>query len=274
MADAMISLRSEILEAEKARYDLLKWKLVLVAGLGAAGFGIGGGKSDVIAQLDLDYLICLIPLVCIYVDVLCLHMNLRIMVIARFIRCTDSGGSGLKDYENFARDAHRMTPQSHYANDSSNNTVSAYALENWALQWSTVVVSSLVILYAGIVLLNPRGWALFIVTLISVSLAAFMHFVACYLWGRRFAGSDKLRFLLISLLLAIPYLVTFAAFRQCWVGSDDVVKWTVFLSSGLLGLILTGVMQGVYTQRCAAIDSITLTGRENDAIDPQITSNS
>lgn len=34
-------LRDEIIESQKARTDLMKWKLILVAAIGAAGFGIG-----------------------------------------------------------------------------------------------------------------------------------------------------------------------------------------------------------------------------------------
>jgi len=33
----METLRSEIIESQKARNDLMKWKLLLVSGLGAAG---------------------------------------------------------------------------------------------------------------------------------------------------------------------------------------------------------------------------------------------
>jgi hypothetical protein len=40
-------LRAEILEVERARSDLLKWKLVLVAGLGAFGLGLNPDTEPV-----------------------------------------------------------------------------------------------------------------------------------------------------------------------------------------------------------------------------------
>jgi hypothetical protein len=76
----MEKLRDEILEAEKARSDLLKWKLVLVAAIGTVGLGFG--------QSEVGHPIVLIgiPLVCAYVDLLCSHLTLRIHVIGNFMR--------------------------------------------------------------------------------------------------------------------------------------------------------------------------------------------
>ena len=75
----MDKLREEIIEAEKIRADLIKWKLILVAGLGAAGLGLNGNSCD-----DMTLLLCLIPFVCVYVDLVARHFNLRIHVIAEF----------------------------------------------------------------------------------------------------------------------------------------------------------------------------------------------
>ena len=38
----MDSLRSELLEARKARTDFIRWKLILVATIGAVGLGLTG----------------------------------------------------------------------------------------------------------------------------------------------------------------------------------------------------------------------------------------
>jgi len=82
------SLRNEIVESQKARTDLLKWKLILVAVIGAAAFGIG---SNVPSQTGSSpsppvVLLALVPFVCFYVDAVCLHNDIRILLIARFIR--------------------------------------------------------------------------------------------------------------------------------------------------------------------------------------------
>jgi hypothetical protein len=72
-------LYQEVIENEKGRLDLFKWKVVLVAGLGAAASGLVGTKP-VLPVLPL----ALIPLVCVYVDLLSLDLTLRICVISRY----------------------------------------------------------------------------------------------------------------------------------------------------------------------------------------------
>ncbi len=49
-------LRAEIIEAERARADFQKWKLVVVAALGAAALGLQGDKQTHLL------LLCGIPL--------------------------------------------------------------------------------------------------------------------------------------------------------------------------------------------------------------------
>jgi len=112
------SLRSEIMEAQKARIDLLKWKIILIAALSAVGFGISRDT-----QGPVPVLLGFIPLVCAYVDVLCVHNDLRILVIARFLRTSAEA----KDYEDLCQAQRR-----------------AFVLESLALVWTTVVFSLLV----------------------------------------------------------------------------------------------------------------------------------
>ena len=78
----MLALRQEIIEAQKVRSDLMKWKLVLVASIGAAAFGFSTSASGVFDPLAL----CAIPFVCVYVDTLCRHLSLRNQSIGTFIR--------------------------------------------------------------------------------------------------------------------------------------------------------------------------------------------
>jgi hypothetical protein len=92
-------------ESQKTRTDLLKWKIILVAAIGGAGLGLGSTAGTNY------YLFCLIPLVCVYVDILCSHMNLRIMVIGRFLWMTAL--AGIKNptelqYESFVEKARAM----------------------------------------------------------------------------------------------------------------------------------------------------------------------
>lgn len=116
------SLRTQIIETQKIRSDLMKWKLVLVSGLGAAGIGLE--KFNITQQI---ILLALIPLVCVYVDAMCAHLSLRILLIGEFIATYDPLNDDEKcaqSYECFIR----QKPQS-------------YGLEEFALRWSTIFLS-------------------------------------------------------------------------------------------------------------------------------------
>lgn len=100
----MGQIESEPVESQKVRSDLLKWKIILVASLGAIGFGF---SSKVPAIRYTDLVLCCIPLLCAYVDVLCRHLSLRIKVIGRFrnVRGAETGEGQdpryYRDYESF-----------------------------------------------------------------------------------------------------------------------------------------------------------------------------
>jgi len=115
-------LADEILQAQKQRGEFLKWKLVLVAALGSAGFGLGD-KSDKSHLI----LLGLVPFVCLYVDLLCYSINLRILVIGSYFKSTGC------NYEKHAAD-HRT----------------AYGMEDWALYGSTYAVSIIVTALGGV----------------------------------------------------------------------------------------------------------------------------
>ena len=76
----MLQPWNEVIEAQKARSDLLKWKIIVVAALGATGLGLTEKESRPYADLVLG---C-IPFVCAYIDALCRHLSLRIRVICQF----------------------------------------------------------------------------------------------------------------------------------------------------------------------------------------------
>ena len=109
-------LPDEIIEAQKVRSDLLKWKLALIAALGAAGFGLMEKVSPA------PLLLALIPLVSLYVDLLCSNLNLRQVVIGTYFRSARQDA-----YETFVHDHRRV-----------------FDLEDSALYWSTMTVCLLV----------------------------------------------------------------------------------------------------------------------------------
>lgn len=112
-------LRSEILQAQEARTDLLKYKLLVCAAVGAVAVGTGpsagGGK--------VPYVVGIIPPVCLYIDVICKHNDIRILVIGRFLGLRRD--SLAASYERFA-----------------SNVRHVFGLEAFALSFSTWLLSA------------------------------------------------------------------------------------------------------------------------------------
>jgi hypothetical protein len=124
----MEKLRDEILLAESTRSDLLKWKLGLVGAIGAAGLGFAGA-----AELGhADLVLCALPPVTTYVDLLARHLTLRILVIGAFLRGA-AEGAPYQEYEEFAERARHLERRR-----------SAFDLEDWALQYSSYGLSAAV----------------------------------------------------------------------------------------------------------------------------------
>jgi hypothetical protein len=134
----METLREEILQAQRVRSELLKWKLGLVGALGGAGLGFAGTTQ----LRHADLVLAAIPPVCVYVDLLCRHLSLRILVIGRFAAgSADDEGSGaaFAAYERFVERA-RALP-------STRGTRSVFALEDWALSGSSYALSAAIAAY-------------------------------------------------------------------------------------------------------------------------------
>ncbi len=76
------SLRTEIIETQKATADFVKWKLIACAGVASLALGVGQQKDAPHLQL----LICLIPLICAYCDLVSADLAVRILSVAAFLR--------------------------------------------------------------------------------------------------------------------------------------------------------------------------------------------
>jgi hypothetical protein len=134
-------LRDEILEAQKIRADLVKWKLISVAGIGAAALGL---KNLSIEEPLL--LFSLIPFACLYVDAETRHLNLRMLVIAAFIRQQDKeNNTWCKLYEEYVHSQVRDKEIVVF-----HQKFKIFSLEDLILQNSTIFLSCL-ILIAGFV---------------------------------------------------------------------------------------------------------------------------
>lgn len=136
-AALLTALRQEIIESQKSQAELLKWKLIATAAVAGAGLGIQvpALKSD--ARL----LVCLIPLICAYVDLLSLHIVVRIIVIARFLRLQgDPYETFLHEYRN-----RREKPFSfelmalHGSSRAISGIVFAFGVWGYLAQWQPLV---------------------------------------------------------------------------------------------------------------------------------------
>jgi hypothetical protein len=72
------SLRAEIVESQKSQADYLKWKLIAVGAIGAIVLAGGRGTKTLLA--------CLVPMLCAYVDLISIHLMIRILTIGIYLR--------------------------------------------------------------------------------------------------------------------------------------------------------------------------------------------
>lgn len=163
-------LRREIVESEKARMDFLKYKLLAVAALGSIGLGLGSKTGG--STFEHIYILGIIPLVCLYVDLLCHHNTLRILVIGQYF-----ANKGCP-YEKFISQASE-TKTLRKINRCGKNASYFFELEDWALELSTLLLSCFILIF-GIVMFFFRlanGYDYLMLTLIipgllGMSLAA------------------------------------------------------------------------------------------------------
>uniref|UniRef100_UPI004056DBDE hypothetical protein n=1 Tax=Candidatus Electronema sp. TaxID=2698783 RepID=UPI004056DBDE len=136
--DQLGDLRNEIVESEKSRMDFLKYKLIVIASLGAIGLGFSEQHTN--AKIEPDYILCIIPFICAYVDLLCYHNTIRILVIACFL-----------DYNN--------DPYEGYIGQLDHNNPYGGArylfnMEDFVLHWSSIAISFFLFSYSLIPFLN------------------------------------------------------------------------------------------------------------------------
>jgi len=101
----MNSLLTELHDAQRARNDLLKWKLIVVAALGGAGLGLSQASISPRAPLAL----ALIPLTCVYVDLLCRNLSIRTKTISAFM-AREGVGADASVEARYARFYQSQTP--------------------------------------------------------------------------------------------------------------------------------------------------------------------
>jgi hypothetical protein len=81
MASPSDSLKKELLQAQNERGKLMKWKILLISGIGSAALGFSASPALPYAELAL----CVIPFACAYVDLLCRNLSVRTKLISAFM---------------------------------------------------------------------------------------------------------------------------------------------------------------------------------------------
>lgn len=173
----MEKLRDEILHCESTRSVLLKWKLAVVGVVGAAGLGFSGSTRVPHAV----FVLCVIPPVAVYVDLLCRHLALKMLVIGTFLAQWRGGNDPARvfsSYESWAMETRvlkvdkwsrrRLLPwnwkwnnflewlEEHFVGRKP-GPVGAFDLEDWALSISTVALSLALVVFGPVYGLY-RSW--------------------------------------------------------------------------------------------------------------------
>jgi hypothetical protein len=132
------------MQAHKARDDLLRWKLVIIAVLGATGLGLQRQPKSPLVPLVL----CAIPLACAYVDLLCVQLWLRMEVVGTYLQKkgkAEAAKNKIITYEEFVLEARNMRKAPDKAPDKKG--IDVFRLEHWALFGSTIILSIIVIVF-------------------------------------------------------------------------------------------------------------------------------
>jgi hypothetical protein len=134
-------LRKEIIESQKSLSDFMKWKLIAIASIGSVVLG-SFDLTNPTAVPKFGLLIALIPLLCAYIDLISVHLILRIIVIGVYIQKAKqpqlvADGAQTVDYEAFVN---------RVLNERRNYFISPFGLETAALHVSTLILAIFVVL--------------------------------------------------------------------------------------------------------------------------------
>lgn len=119
------NLFTELQNAQSSRDALMKWKLIVIAVLGSAGLGFVDSKTT----FNFELIMAVIPLACVYIDLLCRNLSVRTKRINHFIASLPPGESMDIRFARFYEGIKKKSKQS---------------FESYALVWSTVAVSLII----------------------------------------------------------------------------------------------------------------------------------
>ena len=135
----MSQLNTEIIETQKSRYDLLKWKMIVFAALSATGLGLSKGTTSYA-----DLVLCCIPFVCVYIDMLWYHLSVRNAAIGYFRRKMSARRKLDINSDDTPKDSEYTTYQEWYE-EFIEIAKGTYRLEKLCVYLSSVVFSTILI---------------------------------------------------------------------------------------------------------------------------------
>jgi hypothetical protein len=133
------TLLTELQNAQSGRDALMKWKLIVIAVLGSAGLGFMDSKT----AFNFELIMAVIPLTCVYIDLLCRNFSVRTKRINHFIASLPDSESIDFQFAQFYQRIKKLSGQS---------------LESYALIWSTVTVSVIIGIIGAIVVVDSNGF--------------------------------------------------------------------------------------------------------------------
>ena len=151
-----------IIETQKTQADFIKWKLFASATIGAASMGLYGAPQNGNPNANLlNYLVCLIPLICAYSDAMFFHLWFRIKIIGEYFRTKSD--SCFSKYEK------------EIAAFRANKTITSkwFLIERYAVVGSSLILNLLVLVFGLVVGKNVIIYAIF--TVIGIVLTAYFH---------------------------------------------------------------------------------------------------
>ena len=131
--------RKELIETQKARTDLLKWKVIIIAAIAAASLGITCNNG---AIQERRILLCFIPLACLYIDMLHFSLGLRIDGIAAFLRAYTFDPRHFHDYEQFLFGARMRADYKRF------RLLKGYSSQTLILCSSSLIITLIVFIYS------------------------------------------------------------------------------------------------------------------------------
>lgn len=153
-----------IIETQKTQADFMKWKILISAIIGAASLGIYGSPQNKIGNSHniQNYLACLIPLVCAYVDAMFFHLWFRIMIIGKYFRTNSN--SCFNCYENAIEELRQQ----------NEITEDWFFIERYAVVGSSLILNLLVLVFGFVVNGNIMIYIIF--TTIGIMFTLFLYY--------------------------------------------------------------------------------------------------